>query len=365
MQKTDGMNYAPISQGKVEVVCGPGEFLFSVIGLDHGHIKAICNGLLEAGAELISVWDPDPVKLHDFLSRYPQARAAGSEEEILTDGTIRMVASAVRPSRRCSLGIRVMEQGKDYFVDKPGMLAMDEIDRVREVCDRTGRKYVVYFGERIHVEGAVYAEQLIHNGAVGRVLQVTILAPHRLNRPARPDWFFEKTENGGIIADLGSHQIEQFLTFCGAKSARVLHSAVANYCSQDKKNFNDFGEGTLLADNGATCWFRVDWFTPDGLGAWGDGRVFIMGTEGTIEIRKYIDAGVSPEGDIVIWVDRNGEHREQVTGKIGFVFFGKLICDCLDRTEKAITQEHILEAMRVTIEAQECAEDISWGCRTK
>lgn len=359
MQKSDGMNYAPVSQGTVKKVCAPGEFRFSVIGLDHGHIYAICNGLLEAGAKLEQVWDPDAEKCREFLKRYPQASAAASEQEIVEDQTIQMVASAIRPSRRSQLGIRVMSHGKDYFVDKPGMLSEKEIDQIRSVCEDTGRKYVVYFGERIHVEGAVYAEQLIRQGRIGRVLQVTILAPHRLNPSTRPDWFFQESENGGIITDLGSHQIEQFLTFAGAKHAKVLHSAVANYAHQDQAHFYDFGQGTLLADNGATCWFRVDWFTPDGLGAWGDGRVFILGTRGTIEIRKYIDVGVSGEGDHVIWVDSSGEHREHVTGKVGFVFFGQLIRDCLDRTEHAITQEHVLEAMRVTIEAQACAEHIN------
>lgn len=359
MQKTDGMNYAPVSRGLIKKGCEPGQFRFSVIGLDHGHIYAICNGLLEAGAQLAMVWDPDPEKCREFTERYPQASVADSEEQILNDDGIQMIASAIRPSLRCSLGIRAMEHGKDYFADKPGMLKFSEIEQARRTCEATGKKYVVYFGERIHVEGAVYAERLIKSGAVGRVLQVTILAPHRLNPSVRPDWFYEKEENGGIITDLGSHQIEQFLTYCGAGSGCVLHSAVANYAHKDRRNFYDFGEGVILADNGATCWFRVDWFTPDGLGAWGDGRVFIMGTEGTIEIRKYIDPAVSREGDHVIWVDKNGEHRELVTGKTGFVFFADLIRDCMDRTENAITQEHIFESMRVTIEAQEKAQVIT------
>lgn len=355
MQKADGMNYAPVASGITERVCEPGQFRFGVIGLDHGHIYAICNGLLEAGAQLVSVWDEDPEKCREFIKRYPQAKAAASEEDILKNPSLQLVASAIRPCRRCRLGLRVMAEGKDFFVDKPGMLTLEEIEQARTACRDTGRKYMVYFGERIHVEGAVYAERLIAQGVIGRVLQVTILAPHRLNRPSRPDWFFEKAENGGIIADIGSHQIEQFLSYCGAKSAKVLHSAVANYANQDKPNFYDFGEGVLLADNGATCWFRVDWFTPDGMGAWGDGRVFVMGSRGSIEIRKYLDPGVSGEGDHVIWVDSRGEHKEQVTGKVGFVFFGRFIRDCLERTEAAMTQEHVFEAMRVTIEAQEKA----------
>lgn len=359
MQKADGMNYAPVARGITEKVCRPGQFRFGVIGLEHGHIFAICNGLLEAGAELVCVWDEDPEKCREFVKRYPQAAMAASREEIVRNPSLQLIASAIRPSRRCKLGLQVMAEGKDFFVDKPGMLTLEEIEKAREACRTTGKKYMVYFGERIHVEGAVYAERLIEQGAIGKVLQVTILAPHRLNRSIRPDWFFEKKENGGIITDIGSHQIEQFLVYSGAKSAKVLHSAVANYANKDKPDFYDFGEGVLLADNGATCWFRVDWFTPDGMNAWGDGRVFVMGSQGSIEIRKYIDPGVSTEGDHVIWVDSQGEHKEQVTGKMGFVFFGRFIRDCLNRTENAMDQEHVFEAMRVAIEAQEQAEIIT------
>ncbi len=355
MQKNDGMNYAPVFQGKTSAVCAPGEFPFGVIGLDHGHIYAMCNGLLEAGATLVCVWDPDPAKVADFQKRYPGTRAAASQAEVLGDPQLKLIASAVRPDLRFALGRRVLEAGKDYFVDKPGMLTLQEVDSARQLCRSTGRIYMVYYGERIHVEGAVFAEQLIRQGAVGRVLQVSILAPHRLNRSSRPDWFFDERQNGGILTDLGSHQIEQFLTFCGAKTARVLHSCVANYCNSDKPHFYDFGHCTLLADNGATCSFRVDWFTPDGMGAWGDGRVFVMGESGSIEIRKYLDVASSPQGDHVIWVDGTGEHRAQVTGRMGFVFFGQLIRDCLDRTHTAMSQEHVFEAMRLAISAQDQA----------
>lgn len=359
MQKTDGMNYAPESRGKVNVVCAKGEFSFGVIGLDHGHIFAMCNGLIEAGAELKSVYDRDPEKVKQFIERYPQARRASSRQEILEDGELKLVASAIRPDERPELGMKAMKLGKDFFVDKPGMLSLDEIDAVRACCEETGRKYMIYFGERVHVEASVYAENLIKKGEIGRVIHMTILAPHRLNKPTRPEWFFQKKRNGGIITDIGSHQIEQFLYFSGAKSLEVMHSAVANYNNQDKPEFYDFGEASLLADNGASCYFRVDWFTPDGLGAWGDGRVFIIGTEGTIELRKYIDVASSAEGDHVFLVNREGEFHYQVTGQTGFVFFGDFILDCLERTERTMTQEHVLESARAAVVAQERARRIS------
>ena len=352
----DGMNYAPVSSGLIHKVCKAGEFAFGVIGLDHGHIYAMCNGLIEAGADLEAVYDRDPDKVAEFLKRYPQARPAASPEEIIQSKGLKLVASAIVPNKRVELGRRVMEAGKDYFVDKPGMLKLEEVEAVRAYCREYGRKYMIYYGERVHVEGSVFAQQLVEEGKIGRVLHMTILAPHRLNKEARPQWFFSKEKNGGILIDIGSHQIEQFLYFSGGKELEVSYSAVANYNNPDKEEFQDFGEACLTADNGATCYFRVDWFTPDGLGAWGDGRVFIIGTKGTIEIRKYINVAESAEGDHVFLVDAEGEHHYQATGKTGFLFFGDFIRDCMDRTENTMTQEHVLEAARVAIKAQERAE---------
>jgi predicted dehydrogenase len=314
------------------------------------------NGLIEAGATLKQIYDEDANKIKKFLERYPKVSVAKNQEEILKDENINMVASAIVPYKRSSLGIKVMKNGKDFFVDKPGMLKLHEIEDVQAICEDTGKKYIVYFGERIHVEGVVFAEQLIKENIIGKILQMTILAPHRLNKDTRPQWFFEKDKNGGIITDIGSHQIEQFLHFCGAKTAKIMHSFVKNHENKDKPDFFDYGEGILLSDNGATCYFRVDWFTPQGLRAWGDGRVFIVGTKGTIEIRKYIDVSRDTKGDHVFWVDEVSEHYENVSGKVGFIFFGKLILDCLNRTENAITQEHVFETMRITIKMQENAE---------
>lgn len=361
MQKMDGMNYAPVSTGKVEVVVQEGVFKFAVIGLDHGHVFAMTNGLLEAGATLTSVYDPNAGKVADFLARYPQAQGVDSMETILEDPEVKLVVSAILPCLRCDLGLRVMEAGKDFFVDKPGMLTQEEVQKVRQACNRTGQKYFIYFGERIHVEGAVYTEKLIRSGALGRVLSVVILAPHRLNAPSRPSWFFNPRENGSILVDIGSHQIEQFLSFAGARSARVVHSCKANYNNQGNPLFFDYGDVNLVADNGATCYFRVDWFTPDGLKAWGDGRVFVIGTEGTVEIRKYLDVAQSSEGDHVYFVDKEGEHKIEATGKVGFEFFGKMILDCLNRTDLAIGQEHTLLAMDLAIEADRMAEVIAAG----
>lgn len=359
MSRMDGMNYAP--QAKPRPVVGKGDFLFAAVSLDHGHIYGMCNGLIEAGADLKWVYDPDPAKVQAFLKTYPDVRPAISLEQVLQDSEVRLVAAAAVPNLRGPLGIRVMEHGKDYFTDKTPFTSLEQLDEARKTCARSGQKYMVYYSERLHAESAVYAGQLIENGAIGRVVQVLGLGPHRLNAPARPAWFFEKERYGGILCDIGSHQIEQFLFYAGCKDAEVLHSKVGNYHNPEYPELEDYGDATLLGDNGVTNYFRVDWLTPAGLSTWGDGRTVILGTNGYLEMRKYVDIARDPEGDQLYLVNDDGETRLSLTGQVGFPFFGDLILDVLKRTENAMTQEHAFKAAELCLLAQAKAMKIPGG----
>lgn len=334
----------------------PGEFCFSVAGLDHGHIYGMTRGLLDAGATLDAVWDPDPAKREAFLRAFPGARAAQSLDEIL-DSPVRMVASAAVPDRRCALGLRVMAAGKDYFVDKAPMTTLDQLEQARRAVAATGRKYMVYYSERLHSEAATLADLLIRRGTIGRVIHMEGFGPHRLGAAGRPAWFFEKRRYGGILCDIGSHQLEQFLYFTGAGQARVDLARTANCAHPQYPELEDLGDCAVSADNGATGYFRMDWFTPGGLRNWGDGRTFLLGTDGYIELRKYADiASPTPRENMVYWVDGRGEHALDATGRVGCPFFGRLIRDCLDRTETAMTQEHAFRAAELCLRAQALAD---------
>lgn len=347
------MYYAPLS--KPSPVCGQGEFTFAAIGLDHGHIYGMCNGLIGAGGELKWVYDSDPAKVEQFVSRFPGVQVARSEDEIFADDEVRLVAGAKITSERCALGLRAMEHGKDYFTDKAPFTTLAQLAEAKEMVVKTGQKYMVYYSERLHVESAVYAGQLVQGGAIGRVIQVIGLGPHRLNAGSRPGWFFEREKYGGILCDIGSHQIEQFLYFAGVRDAKVVHSKIANYHHPEYPELEDFGDATLIGDNGATNYFRVDWFTPDGLETWGDGRTLILGTDGYIEIRKYTDIARHEGQDHVYLVNHEGEFHFDVHGKVGYPFFGELIQDCLNRTEAAMTQEHAFKAAELCLQAQNMA----------
>jgi len=350
-EKSDGMNYAP--KGKPAPVVEKGEFIFAAIGLDHGHIYGQCNGLIEAGGVLKSVFDPDSKKMDKFCETYPGVKRASSEDEILGDKEVLLVTGAAVTSQRCALGLRVMSAGKDYFTDKAPLTTLEQLDAAKAKVKETGKKYMVYYSERIHVESAVFAGQLIEQGAIGKVVQVLGLGPHRLNAPSRPGWFFEKEKYGGILCDIGSHQIEQFLFYSGEKEATVVRSQVANYNNPQYPELEDFGDAMLVGKNGATHYFRVDWFTPDGLQSWGDGRSFILGTEGYIEQRKYMQLGEKQSrGGNVYLANGREETFYNVEGKVGYPYFGQLILDCLNRTENAMTQEHAFKAAELCVRAQ-------------
>lgn len=347
-QKADGANYAPVGKG-IKVV-KPGEFVVGVAALEHGHIYGMCNGLTEAGAILKYVWDPDPKKVAAFVKRFPQVQPVENLETILEDKEIHMVAAAGIPSERCALGIRVMEAGKDYFVDKTPMTKLEHVEAAKAACARTGRRYFVYFSERLHNEASVLVGNMIMDGEIGDVVQVLGMGPHR-HGPSRPDWFYKKEQYGGLLCDIGSHQIEQFLYFTKNKNATVLASKVGNYMYPDYPEFEDFGDCTLLGDNGATDYFRVDWLNPDGLSTWGDGRLFMIGTKGYIEVRKYANVAVGA-GNQIFLVNHQQEKQIDANGVTGFPFFGEMILDSLNRTDKAMTQEHIFKAAELCIRAQ-------------
>jgi predicted dehydrogenase len=254
--------------------------------------------------------------------------------------------------------MRAMDAGKDYFTDKTPLVSLEQLNAVKAAVARTGRKYMVYFSERLHVESAMYATDFVASGALGRVIQVLGLGPHRLGT-GRPAWFFEKTKYGGILCDIGSHQFEQFLTFSGATDATVSYAAVGNFANPATPEFEDFGEASLLGNNGASNYVRVDWFTPKGLSTWGDGRTVILGTKGYVELRKYVDVGREQTGDHVYIVDDMGERHLNVAGQVGFRFFGQLILDSLNRTENAMTQAHALKAAELCVRAQLAARRIA------
>jgi predicted dehydrogenase len=323
---------------------------FAAIGLNHAHIYGQVNLLLRAGAELVSYYAIEPDLAARFGSEYPQASLARTAEEILEDQTIHLVVSAAIPNERAPLGITAMQHGKDYMSDKPAFTTLDQLAEARRVQAETGRIYSVCFSERFENAATVKAGELVQAGAIGRVVQTIGLGPHRVRPSSRPEWFFQREKYGGILTDIASHQVDQFLFFTGSTQAEVVSAQVANYNYPQYPGLEDFGDMTLRG-NGGTGYIRVDWFTPEGLATWGDTRLTILGTEGYIELRKNCDIAGRPGSNHLFIVDQQATRYIDCSG--GDLPYGRqLLADVTHRTETTMPQAHAFLASELALQAQ-------------
>jgi predicted dehydrogenase len=330
---------------------------FAVIGTNHRHIYGQVKCLVDAGAAFVSFFEPEPLLAAEFAARYAAVQRARSAEEILEDRSIQLLVTAAIPADRAPLGIRAMRLGKDVMTDKPGMTTLAQLEEVRQVQSATGRIYSICFSERFETRSTVKAWELVQGGAIGRVVHTVGLGPHRINRPTRPDWFFTKDRGGGILTDIASHQADQFLLFTGSTRAEVVAAHVGNYANADQPQFEDFGE-VMWRGNGGSGYVRVDWYTPDGLPTWGDGRLTILGTDGYIELRKYVDIAGRPGIDHLFLVDGKGTRYVDCTD-VALPYGPALIHDVLHRTETAMPQAHCFLACELALKAEALATNLT------
>lgn len=348
-----GAHPQPIVLPKEKRTAPKDSIRFSVIGINHGHIYGMVNSLIQGGGTLVAVYAKEPDLLQQFTKRFPQVRIAKSEAEIIEDKSIQLVASAAIPVDRAPIGIRAMKAGKDYMADKPGIVTFEQFNEVKKVQKETGRIYSITYSERLANPASVKAGELVKAGAIGKVVQLIGLGPHRMRPESRPEWFFEPEKAGGILCDIGSHQCDQFLYYTDSKEAEVSFAQTANFNIPNYPDYRDFGDMSVRSTH-ATGYIRIDWFTPEGLGTWGDGRTFILGTEGYIEMRKYVDIAGREGGNHLFMVNQK-ETKYFDCKNVHMPYGEQLVSDVVNRTETAMTQDHCFLATELALTGQKMA----------
>ncbi|MGC4939523.1 Gfo/Idh/MocA family protein [Kribbella sp. DT2] len=335
---------------------------FAAVGLDHAHIHGQVAGLIKAGGEFVAMATDDPSSgvAHQVRERYPDVPFVENPDELIARDDLDLIVTAAVPDRRGPIAVAALRSGKDVVADKPGCVSHDQLEEIEKAVAETGRFWSVTFSERFEVASAIKAGQLVREGRIGTVVQTIGLGPHRIGdrghlggNAGRPDWFYEKERYGGILADIASHQIDQFLWYTDSRTAEVVTSSVGNFANPDKPGLQDFGDVLLRSDH-AQGYIRVDWYTPAGLGTWGDGRLMILGTEGYIELRKYVDIAGRDGGNHLFVVD--GEKTEYIDcSDVELTYYPDLVRDVRERTTTAAPQEHTFETMRLALTAQQNA----------
>lgn len=328
---------------------------FSVIGLNHGHIYSQVELVLKGGGQLVSYFAEEADLAAVFGKRYPHAKLARNQKEILEEPSIQLILSAAIPSERAPLGIQVMQHGKDFMVDKPGITTLQQLAEVRKVQKETSRIYSINT-ERLESQSVTKAGELVQAGAIGKVVQTIGLGPHQMRPESRPEWFFDPEFTGGIICDIGSHQFDQYLFFTGTTKPQVVAAQVGNLNNAHYPEFEDFGD-VMLRGDGGMGYLRVDWFSPDGLKTWGDGRLTILGTDGYIEIRKTIDLAGRPGGNHLFLVNQK-EKRYIDCSKVSLAYGKLLVNDVVNRTETAMSQDYCFMVAELGLLAQQKAQKV-------
>jgi predicted dehydrogenase len=327
---------------------------FAAIGITHSHIGHMTDFLTREGATLVAFQADEEHLAADYGRLHPEARRVQDRRQILEDPSIQMVITSAIPAERAGIAIAAMRHGKDVMTDKPGVTTLDQLAEVRRAQEETGRIFSICYSEHFNTRSTIRVGELVKAGAIGEIINTVGLGPHQLKAPSRLPYFFDRKLYGGILCDIASHQVEQFLFFTDSLMAEGVAASVANRGHPEYPGLQDTGD-LLLRAKGATGYVRVDWFTPDGLGTWGDGRLTILGTDGYIEARKYIDIAGRPGKDHVFLVDKSGTRYVDCTN--GDRPYGRqLIADVLHRTETAMPQARCFNAMEITLKAQQMAE---------
>lgn len=322
---------------------------FAVIGLDHRHVYDLTDALLTAGATCVG-YDPvtsDPRVLAGFRKRFPDIPAQ-DREALLDDPATDFIVLAAIPRDRARIAVDAMRRGKDVMVDKPGVTSLDDLALLRLTVAETGRIWSVALG-RLLSRSVQAALRVARSGEIGHPVHLTHLAPHRLNRDLRPAWFFDKPAYGGIITDIGTHSVDQFVAFAGTTDVSIDMATIGSFGTKPE-GFEDFAEFVLSSDN-LRGYARVDWFTPDGLASWGDGRLFLVGTEGTLELRKNLDLEGRTGGNHMFVVSRT-ETRHVDCSAEPLPYFDDFIADVRDRTERAMKQQEVFAICDLTLRLQ-------------
>jgi predicted dehydrogenase len=336
---------------------------FAVCGMSHDHIYGMIEAVRSGGGVLVAAWAGEPDKLANFKKRFPDVKIAATQDEIINDKSIQLVLSSQVANERAPLGVRVLKSGKDFLSDKPGITDLDQLAAVRKAVAETKQIYAIMYSELLEVKAAVKALELVQSGAIGKVIQTINIAPHQIVQGSggdaggsggRPDWFWKPEQAGGILTDIGSHQVYQFLRFTGSTEAEIAESQVSNINHPQHPQFMDFGDMVLRGNKGFG-YVRLDWFTPHGLGTWGDGRLFVLGTEGYIEVRKYTNVAVSKQGNNLFIVDQK-ESRYIDCNNLSLPFGRLFIADIVNRTHTAQDQTEALLAAELVIRAQKNAK---------
>lgn len=173
--------------------------------------------------------------------------------------------------------IKALERGINVFTEKPDSTTVEDMEKVKEAAERSGKVYMAMRNNRYNV----YARQLkarAESGEFGKLYCGRCGWIRRRGIPGKGGWFTTKEcSGGGPLIDLGVHMIDLAVYLMGNPTpVAVTGSIYRNFAEGDEKQTSEgakYGEakkggifdvedqamGFIKFDNGASLQIDFSW----------------------------------------------------------------------------------------------------------
>ncbi|AJY75158.1 Gfo/Idh/MocA family protein [Paenibacillus beijingensis] len=265
---------------------------FSIIGCQHAHIGIFIGEMLELGYSCAGIYEEENHELARSFADKFGIPVVNDKEQLLSD-SVEIVGCASINDEKIGVIEMCESRGKHIMLDKPAVTSAEGLERLKAVIGRGRIQVGMLLTERFHP--AIYTlKQQIKQGVLGDIVTIGMRKPHRLDAAKRPAWFFSKRQSGGILIDLLVHDFD-LLRWLTGKEIDTAEGVVGKTILPEHPSFYNTVSLQVVMQEGVVAQLYADWHTPQKSWTWGDGRIFVTGTEGFAELRLSGDPFVSED----------------------------------------------------------------------
>ena len=273
-----------------------------LIGLQ-GHQGTVMNGARELGnVELVAVSDDSERKIEEAKREYrpmsTDAQGYVDWRHLVEHAMMDVCCVCDQNGRHADQIIALAERNIDIITEKPLATTLDDLRRIEKTLAASKSRLTMLLTMR-HDAKYVKMRQLIQDGAIGPVCQVTTQKSYRLGE--RPEWQRQRATLGGTIPYIGIHALDMMRWATGLDYTHVA-AFHGNLGKPEMKESEDNASILLRMSNGASATARLDYLRPEAAPSHGDDRVRVAGGEGVIEIAY-------PHNDVLLITSKRAPTR--------------------------------------------------------
>ncbi|RXZ84685.1 gfo/Idh/MocA family oxidoreductase [Paenibacillaceae bacterium] len=325
---------------------------FSIVGCEHAHIEIFIAEMIALGYECAGLYEPNNVRLAKRLADQ-FALPIVTEQQRLFAEDVAIIGSSAINNEKIGLIETCERYGKPVMIDKPAVTNRGDFERLQAVIERGKIEVGMLLTERFNP--AVHTlKNLIEAGELGRIVSIGMRKPHLLNAASRPEWFFSKEQCGGIIIDLLVHDFDLLRWFTGSEVHESDGMKVKSSLP-DRPGFYDAASLQVVMGNGVIAQLYADWYTPATSWTWGDGRIFVTGTEGFAELRLAGDPIAGAGTDELLLCATNQEPPRRLALEAAPCTITEDFLQRIAGKSSMIASADIIAAAKATIDADERA----------